>query len=209
MARSLSPLEFLIKIRVSGRKGVWCCTIKFIFIDLVFHNKRRRCYQDDSVVVFEDLVSGYLCFTRIQKKDALYSAIVDIVLDNGRVNTGFTSESYPRFDIIMNFVGFNMSRGLFLDQDSLLHVFKDKVFDNNRMGVMVYLDTSHFIKADFIHIEYPRGAVLPFNPDPVFHILFDIIMKDFPITSDVFSTKRTVRPAIDPMLIVPLDDVVF
>ena len=84
-------------------------TIKLILADLIFDNKRRRSYENHSVIVVFDFVSTDLSFSRINQEKTLASTTVYLIFHDGSVNTVFSAKGNIRFNIIIYFIFFNMS----------------------------------------------------------------------------------------------------
>lgn len=184
-------------------------SIEFIFGDLVFHDEWTWGDHHDAVVVLIDFIPTYLSLSTINQEYPFNSPTINQIPGNRSINTTLTPVSNPRLDIIMDLIILNMRWCLLLDENSLLEVFENIILTDDGMSIMIDLYPSHLIKGDLVSIEDPWVTVLPLYSDPVFKVLRDFVGEDFSVASDVFTTKRTVRPDVDTMLVVLLNYVLF
>lgn len=96
-------------------------TVKFVTVDLIFHNIRHRNDADNSMMIVVDSVSMDSRFSTVNDEYSLASAQKDIILDNWRVDTLPSSKSNICFDILWDSVSFDMSAGGFNNQNTLIH----------------------------------------------------------------------------------------
>ena len=98
---------------------------------------------------------------------------------------------------------------MFLNQNTLLQIFKNFIWNNKRMCIMINFNPRHFIVCYFITSKNSWFAIHPLYTDTVFFVKLYIVIDYFTIAAYIIATKWTIRSNVYSVFIIFFNDITF